>query len=74
MKSSPRAISSGSSTSHTSEQWKLPSPTWPTIGDSRLRRFRSSSVSVTQSASREIGTQTSVATTPAPGRSAFTAQ
>jgi hypothetical protein len=23
----------GSSTSHNSEQWKLPSPTWPTIGD-----------------------------------------
>jgi MFS family permease len=45
-----------------------------TIGDSRLRRFKSSSVSVTQSASREIGTQTSVATTPAPGRKAFTDQ
>ncbi len=36
MKSSPRAISSLLSTSQTSEQWKLPSPTWPTIGDSRL--------------------------------------
>src|SRR3954454_21864547 len=74
MKSSPRAISSRSSTSHTSEQWKFPSPTCPTIGDSRLRRFKSSSVSVTQSARREIGTHTSVATTPEPGRSPFTAQ
>ena len=74
MKSSPRAISSALSTSQTSEQWKLPSPTWPTIGDSKLSRFRSSYVSVTQSARREIGTQTSVATTPAPGRSALTDQ
>src|SRR3954453_15491323 len=76
MNSSPRAISSASLVSQTSEQWKLPSPTWPTIGDNRLRRLRSSSVSPTHSASREIGTQTSVATTPmlSPGRSAFTDQ
>ena len=37
-------------------------------------KFRSASVSVTQSARREIGTQTSVATTPAPARRALTAQ
>src|SRR6186713_1246206 len=76
MNSSPRAISSASLVSQTSEQWKLPSPTWPTIGDNRLSRLRSSSVSATHSASREIGTQTSVATTPmlSPGRSAFTDQ
>src|SRR3954449_6872549 len=76
MNSSPRAISSASLVSQTSEQWKLPSPTWPTIGDNRLSRLRSSSVSPTHSASREIGTQTSVATTPmlSPGRSAFTDQ
>ena len=48
-------------------RWKLPSPTWPTIGATRPVAAISAAVSVTHSASREIGTQTSVATTLAPG-------
>ena len=51
-------------------RWKLPSPTWPTIGATRRLAAMSRWVSVTHSASREIGTQTSVATALAPGRSA----
>ena len=54
--------------------WKLPSPTWPTIGPTSRSRSMSAAVSPTHSASREIGTQTSVATTLAPGRSPMQAQ
>ncbi len=52
-----------------SVRWKLPSPTWPTIGAMMRVSAISACVAVTQSASREIGTQTSVATIAAPGRS-----
>ena len=52
-----------------SVRWKLPSPTWPTIGAISLLSAMSRWVSVTHSASREIGTQTSVAIILAPGRS-----
>ena len=60
--------SSASLTSHSSTVWKLPSPTWPTIVDTSRVSRRSRWVSVTHSASREIGTQTSVVTGSAPGR------
>ena len=52
----------------------LPSPTWPTIGAIRPEASMSRLVSSTHSASREIGTQTSVATESTPGRSALAAQ
>ena len=60
-------ISAGSSVSTSTLTWKLPSPTWPTIGAISFSRSRSAFVSMTQSASREIGTQTSVAKTPDAG-------
>ena len=50
-------------------RWKLPSPTWPTIGAISLLSAISRWVSVTHSASREIGTQTSVGIMLEPGRS-----
>ena len=49
--------------------WKLPSPTWPTMGASKPVLSISACVSPTQAARAEIGTQTSVVTTSAPGRS-----
>ncbi len=53
--------------------WKLPSPTWPTMAPITDAFSRSLAVSEMHSASREIGTQTSVAR-PCPfGLSAFTA-
>ena len=60
---------SASSMSTSSVRWKLPSPTWPTIGATSLLSAMSRWVSVTHSASREIGTQTSVGIILAPGRS-----
>ena len=56
--------------STSSERWKLPSPTWPTIGAMRRHAAMSSCVATTHSARREIGTQTSLAIALAPGRSA----
>ena len=54
--------------------WKLPSPTWPTIGAIRPISAMSASVSAMHSASREIGTQTSVDSPREPGRSVSDAQ
>ena len=53
--------------------WKLPSPTWPTIGHTSPVDSMSARVSITQSASREIGTQASVEKPNAPGTSASAA-
>ena len=55
-------------------QWKLPSPACPTIGATSRLRSMSRLVSVTHSASREIGTQTSVTMACAPGRNDLFAQ
>ena len=55
--------------STSSVRWKLPSPTWPTIGAISLLSAMSRWVSVTHSASRDSGTQTSVGIMLAPGRS-----
>ena len=55
-------------------RWKLPSPTWPTIGATTLLSAISAWVAVTHSASRDIGTQTSVASASAPGRRPRAAQ
>ena len=49
--------------------WKLPSPTCPTIGVRRPFAAASARLSSMHSASREIGTQTSVARPSAPGLS-----
>ena len=64
-----RASSSGCAGSISISRWKLPSPTWPTIGASRPDLATSTLVSRMQSPSREIGTHTSVAQPTAPGRS-----
>ncbi|MCY1236971.1 hypothetical protein D9M72_496500 [compost metagenome] len=66
---SASAISSGLPGSTRIATWKLPSPTWPTMGQGSAEAFRSFSVSVTQSARREIGTHTSVVTDLQPGLS-----
>ena len=66
-KASVASISSGSSTSISTSTWKLPSPTWPTIGAISPCSAMSASVSMMHSASREIGTQTSVDRPLAPG-------
>src|SRR5262245_31194929 len=65
-----RLTSSSSSMSISSVRWKFPSPTWPTMGAMIRLCSMSRCVSVPHSASRDIGTQTSVATMAAPGRSA----
>ena len=69
-----RLTSPSSVTSQKSCTWKLPSPTWPTIGPKMPWASMSFCVSTTHSASREIGTQTSLASGSEPGRSAFAAQ
>ena len=57
---SARLISSASLGSTSSSIWKLPSPTWPTIGAMKPAfARRRAGVALTHSASREIGTQTS---------------
>ena len=64
----------GSSRSISTSTWKLPSPTWPTIGAVMPCSAMSASVATMHSASREIGTQTSVDSPVAPGLSAIDAQ
>ena len=54
--------------------WKLPSPTWPTMGAIRPAAAASSRAARIASARREIGTQTSVALASVPGRRALVAQ
>ena len=54
--------------------WKLPSPAWPAMGAMSPSDLMSSCVSTTHSASREIGTQISVANVSLPGQVLFTAQ
>ena len=58
----------GSFGSNSTTTWKLPSPTWPTIGATSPVESMSARVSRMQSASREIGTQASVANPCLPGR------
>ena len=67
LKACAAAISSGSSGSRTMPQWKLPSPTWPTMGATSPVSSTSRRVSTRHSASREIGTQTSVDQARQPG-------
>ena len=66
--SSTCATSAGSPASISASTWKLPSPTWPTMGAISPISAMSASVSAMHSASREIGTQTSVERPRAPGR------
>src|ERR1700680_3517223 len=54
------AFSSGFSGSIIKIRWKLPSPTWPASAEGTVDCARSRLVSAMHSASREIGTQTSV--------------
>ena len=68
------SISSGDCMSTNTAVWKLPSPTCPTIGASKLQLSISLSVSSTQSARREIGTHASVTMASQPGRRALAAQ
>src|SRR3569623_963087 len=62
------AHSPGASGSSEKMTWKLPSPTWPQIVAGTAHVARSRFVSEMHSASRPIGTQTSVAQPTAPGR------
>ena len=63
-----------SSASSMKIKWKLPSPACPAIGAMRPDASMSFCVSTTHSASREIGTHTSVASASRPGQTALTAQ
>mmetsp|Transcript_19769 Transcript_19769/g.34000 ORF Transcript_19769/g.34000 Transcript_19769/m.34000 type:complete len:220 (-) Transcript_19769:869-1528(-) len=60
--------------SRSTKRWKLPSPTCPTRGAGRKVWLRSSAVWRMHSASRDIGTHTSVVHTSAPGFKAPAAQ
>mmetsp|Transcript_14620 Transcript_14620/g.55044 ORF Transcript_14620/g.55044 Transcript_14620/m.55044 type:complete len:232 (+) Transcript_14620:341-1036(+) len=62
-------LSTGLCASKVRKVWKLPSPTWPTMGARPASRLASMSalVSVTASASRDTGTHTSVIATSISG-------
>ena len=68
LSASARATSSGLSTSTRIRQWKLPSPTWPTISDGKPLASSSLRAPSTEAARREMGTQVSVEMARAPGR------